>query len=828
MRKHIKKKINELFDSIKSLHYEVHISTDINIQHEYLTLCRNANKTILANSKNILDKYPDILELITVYDDCTNQLLDQNVIKLEELEYINNLVCVAQDLYKEVKEKYSMVFFPYKVSMWDSLESIYFACSEDVNCECFVVPIPYSTYDKSNDKWINCYEGDNFPSNIPVIHYSKYKLENILPDVVYIHNPYDEYNYVTRVHTDYFSGEIKKYCDKLVYVPYFVQPLKETSDNMLFPVYKNMDYMIAGSNSYKNSCKKYDFYNKIIPLGSPKLDRAINMCNKEKNIPNKFKEILEGKKVFMINTPLSTLLKEENLFNKLKSVFEIAKINRAAIIWRPHPLLENTIRSMSPHLLIKYEALIRYFNNNKVGIFDTSFDVTPMIALSDAYIGDLNSTLSSIFIATKKPILNLNYKIINSPRINYFTGLMFRDIIRLENKYIAFSSIVNAIFEVDLDFKNIKYLNSVPNQHKLHFSNLATYNNGNIYFNAYNINYLSAYNIDKNVFTILKEDNDILGYGNIISYKDKIIYLPGHNNKVSIYYINDDKFKYISCNKNKNYKNDLVAYFQNYAISENLLYLCAADSNEIYRFNMDSEILELFIAIGNTAFVDILIEDDKMWLSEVQKGQIIELNLHTKEYVCYENSKNLESWTATRAQTENSLNIVSHYLMKRGNMIYSTPAFSNCIVKLNLDTKETDTLLEDFFSYKLNEVKAKNNINCFFMLKLDSNEIVFQRIIDKKLIKFNFDTEEYEEYELRLSDEDIYKIESNKDFKLFKSINIMDNFINENYYYGVSEFIQEIENDTLQLPYNKIISNNLDGTCGEKTHQFIMNEIGDD
>lgn len=43
----------------------------------------------------------------------------------------------------------------------------------------------------------------------------------MLPDVIYTQNPYDECNYTTSVHPFFYARNLKKYTDKLVYIPWF-------------------------------------------------------------------------------------------------------------------------------------------------------------------------------------------------------------------------------------------------------------------------------------------------------------------------------------------------------------------------------------------------------------------------------------------------------------------------------------------------------------------------------------------------------------------------------------------------------------------------------
>ena len=129
---------------------------------------------------------------------------------------------VENRIKSDIKVRKEVAFFPYKASMWDSLESIYLVAKEDPDCDAYCVPIPY--YDKKSDGSFGQmhYEGREYPSNIEVIDYTTYNFEERQPDVIYIHNPYDEFNFVTSVHPRFYAKNLTKYTEELVYVPYFV------------------------------------------------------------------------------------------------------------------------------------------------------------------------------------------------------------------------------------------------------------------------------------------------------------------------------------------------------------------------------------------------------------------------------------------------------------------------------------------------------------------------------------------------------------------------------------------------------------------------------
>ena len=132
------------------------------------------------------------------------------------------LLDVLNGIQNRIPTQREIVFLPYKASMWDSLESVWRKLDADPDVTARVIPIPY--YDKNPDgsfKQLH-YEGTQFPADIPIELYEDYDLEAFHPDAIYIHNPYDEANYVTSVHPKYYSSVLKKQTEELVYIPYFV------------------------------------------------------------------------------------------------------------------------------------------------------------------------------------------------------------------------------------------------------------------------------------------------------------------------------------------------------------------------------------------------------------------------------------------------------------------------------------------------------------------------------------------------------------------------------------------------------------------------------
>ncbi|MBN2419860.1 MAG: hypothetical protein JXL81_10780, partial [Deltaproteobacteria bacterium] len=226
MRRFEKKLINDLLDKLADIHKS--LSSEYKAGHtesavDLLCKCQDSAVGIgnLIESRkgkdcpsiNFLERYCDCL-----YDIAQN-IVSQKCTKKDFDSLRKQLNAIRKSIKKDINTKLEIVFLPYKASMWGSLESIWKAAHDDLDCDEFVIPIPY--YDRNPDRSLGDmhYEGDQFPDYVPITHYTNYDLNSRKPDAVFIHNPYDNNNYVTTVSPEYYSSSLKKYTDCLVYVP---------------------------------------------------------------------------------------------------------------------------------------------------------------------------------------------------------------------------------------------------------------------------------------------------------------------------------------------------------------------------------------------------------------------------------------------------------------------------------------------------------------------------------------------------------------------------------------------------------------------------------
>ena len=157
---------------------------------------------------------------------------------------------------------------------------------------------------------------------------------------------------------------------------------------------------------------------KFLVLGSPKIDKVKNTTRDNIEIPKEWQKLIKkpdgsSKTIILYNTTIQLLLNhKEDYLEKLQDVFEFfhEKRDEYTLLWRPHPLMEKTISSMTPNLVERYKRMVIEFKNKAFGIYDDTADIHRAIALSDAYYGDGGSVVE-LYKETGKPYMIQNVKV---------------------------------------------------------------------------------------------------------------------------------------------------------------------------------------------------------------------------------------------------------------------------------------------------------------------------------------------------------------------------------------------------------------------------------
>ena len=141
--------------------------------------------------------------------------------------------------------KKQVVFLPHSAKHFASLRPLVDALLEEEEIECKIIPIPY--YDNAEtEDWKKYTTKERiFPKGYEIVDYNCYDFSVELPDCIIINSPYDEFNPVWTVDSAFYSKELKKYSNKLIYIPWFVTDEIDPKSEEDGKAFTNMKYYVT-------------------------------------------------------------------------------------------------------------------------------------------------------------------------------------------------------------------------------------------------------------------------------------------------------------------------------------------------------------------------------------------------------------------------------------------------------------------------------------------------------------------------------------------------------------------------------------------------------
>lgn len=672
------------------------------------------------------------------------------------------LIRIENSVKSDIKQKIEAVFLPYNASMWDSLESVWKAADEAEDCDAYVIPIPY--YNKNPDgsfkeeRW----EGDQYPDYVPITRYQDYSFEEHHPDLIFIHNPYDDLNMVTSVHPFFYSSNLKKYTDNLIYIPYFILDEISPDDQMAIdsiqhfctlPGVLNADRVIVQSEGIRQiyinvltkrlgiETRSY-WEKKILGIGSPKIDKVLNTVKDELQIPEEWLHIIQKldgsyKKVVFYNTSIGALLQhEQKMLRKMKDVFKTFKENSGniALLWRPHPLIKATIESMRPQLWREYKELVEQFRKEGWGIYDDSPDVERAIALSDGYYGD-KSSLVAMCRSTQKMILVQNVNMGIGQEYSY--GGLSAAV--LFDKYIwGTANEFNALMKINIETKNIELIERFPEEDfKTALFGDMVYIDGKLVFAPMSASNIAIYEIASRKFTLIHVDDKIATNRKIYKedYKfckailqDRYIYFIGCSFP-AIIRMNVDTYQltYITewADVLDKYISDWSdSYFRSVYISkEQDIWLPSCSCNVLVKFStLEGSFKYYEIGKPENHFCDVEYDGKLFWLSSKNGHELLSWNLEESLIV---------------HTVESVKGIISSRMFMEDTSLYIVPWEGGDLKKINTFTGElVDSIsTEDYYNGFIGMIKQDNRIILF---TLDGEVIETNDITKSRWAKYHF------------------------------------------------------------------------------------------
>ncbi len=837
MRKRQKQEMLGFIDSLWQAHKEIRTAL---CQQKYslvLNMLCECQEFAVAFGENIeelegencitvsfVERYCETLFL--VFEEVREGHINENKIYKNLKKQLLN---VENSLKNDIPVRTEVAFFPYKASMWDSLESVYLAAQEDPECDAYCVPIPY--YDLNSDHSLGKmhYEGSEYPENIEVIDWMKYNFEQRKPDVIYIHNPYDGYNLVTSVHPRFYSENLKKYTDTLVYIPYYSISGEMSEAQSLCHAYIYADYIVIQASKFR----KYFDVNipdcKFLPFGSPKFDRVIKKCQNPPEPSMEWKEKMSGRKVYFYNTSISGMLADTEAFlKKMHYVFEcFAGRGDVCLLWRPHPLLESTFDSLRPKYRQAYDALKQMFLEKGFGILDTTPDIADTIALSDAYIGDAGTSVTSLFGIAGKPIFILNNRIHREPQpddwrretaVGFHTGEEDRFALVQGNKLY-----VSEAYKYDYH-----YLCDLPRD--LHDRNhyLIHEINGKMYAcSLYEQDIFVVGNgLIEEKITLDKKVERGQTFIGAWKYDKYLILVPSNYPAIVCYDTVTGDIKYIDKNIDV-----FVAEKENrktvggVVVLQGIMYIASLTDNRIYKLYIETgeiQIEELPLKNG-CGFSMLIVYKNEIWgMPSVGRvitrwnpdsGEIREYMLDVpKEYACIHPVYGHKC-------DDNPFGRPAFY----GQYMYLSPLWSNMYLKLNINTGALEQWNPVYIGAK--GAKLPMTEQSTFVLedqKGNCSEFKLFSYAEKRLYSINMETELCEEIEIRFDIEELKEHESGfSEYSQGMKYMCIENCFNSLTGFLAGEIVGgQFDRDKQLAAYTKTATNS-DGSCGRKIYEFI-------
>lgn len=785
---------------------------------------------------------------------------------------------LQQELASEAEVKREIVFLPYKVSMWDSLESIWRAAAADSACNAYVVPIPYA--DRNPDETVrewHC-EADLFPPEVPVLDYRSFDLAKLQPDVIYIHNPYDNRNAATSVDAMYYTGKLKQYTDMLVYVPYFWTGGLWPEAHARHPSYQNIDKIVLpkehmeiapemGSDLMGVEIRHMEDYvpaDKLVPLGSPKIDRAF-YAEKHAVVPQEWQRIIRGRKVIFYNVSISGMMSQrQNMIKKIRYVLDCFRGRQdVVLLWRPHPLLRGAIESVVPGLLPEYDALLQRVQDEEVGILDLSSEMDRAVAVADAYLGESSSSVVQLFGVLGKPIFFTDeYRLWEKPTEEERSAVRFGGVMISPEKLWFIAEDYNTFCSMERRSGRITPLLKFPD----HPFNGGIYGNfiamdkellqsrnlsaevmaglelldGRMYFSPCNAQAILEYDPITGRQQEIPLEDPLPGgnFGGIVPYKHYLYFLPILYPAILRYdrltgeccYYEECLQEFMTARSAR--KEELSG---GYILRGHHLLLTSAWSNKLLDFDMETSEYEIrIIGPEDTQGTGVMLQDDGnpdvYWLLPRVDRAIRKWNYQTGVYEIIDDYP--EGYECAKDWFIEYTYRFSGAIKQDGG-IWLFPCYGNMILRLDMASGRLEQV-ELPLPHKLDERQRLfflQQADFFSVFPTGEHEIAALWAFDRSLLYVDTRSRIWRLQPCRLSLEDVRRLPTpiaecfgpiGKGYAFAVNENVVGRSIDDFLDYAAQG---QHPVDKQRAAYS-VLANNADGTCGMKVHQYIMEQLG--
>ena len=338
----------------------------------------------------------------------------------ENTEEYDSYICRLEYRLDTIKKAYlkiknsDIVFLVYKSEDWKKLENFYKTIREKKQQRVLAMPIPYYEKDWKGNLNSEHFETGWISEDIEIVDYREYDFSKGVASIIYT-NPFDEYSEAISVHPYFYSTNLSKYADELIYVHIFETKVFKGSEK----AEKNAEKYVLSPGVYNASLiivpseEERELYINILCKKDGRFN--INDCfNKIESIPilRDVKPNDKARKKLMFYVGFSTIYSErQKALEKIESAIKCFALqkDKMEVVWLADSNFKKNLLKMDKYIGEMYSRLINMFNSTESGNYIESDDADILKEI-DAYYGTPGFYMNR-FVINKIPVMIWNTEV---------------------------------------------------------------------------------------------------------------------------------------------------------------------------------------------------------------------------------------------------------------------------------------------------------------------------------------------------------------------------------------------------------------------------------
>ncbi len=404
----------QIIDTLSNAHRVIRKIVEYDVNEKVIEVLGNCQNLAIELGTGIEKIYGDdcsevISELESYCEDLyqISMNLTDNSIQ-DNIDDLEIRIKRVDELYRLLRHK-DIIFIVYRKKDWNSLESLYRDYKQDNNDNVYIMPIPYYEKDWKGNLSNERLETEWIPSDAHVLDYKEYNFSKCA-STIFITNPFDMYGSEISVHPFFYSTNLKKYADILIYVHTFGTRVFKESEKarvnakryIVSPGVQNADLVFVPNESER------ELYIDILSENGFKNDELIEKIIVREDITEKVNNYSAEKRLIFYTGFSDIYTNKEVVLDKIERVLNIfnEQKNEIEIIWIVDEEMDKNMEEFCRDILPKYNELKYYFISQGIGKYIMMED-NEAIEGATAYYGARGYYMNRLAFE-KKPVMIWN------------------------------------------------------------------------------------------------------------------------------------------------------------------------------------------------------------------------------------------------------------------------------------------------------------------------------------------------------------------------------------------------------------------------------------